>query len=141
MADSSDEKRSLCLACLVVFGWIVLLIFYWVQVGLLVAILVIHMDNVDYVAWFLMFVPAFALIFLFFYANKKSYADNDENIWGVWGVYIVHYVATVATIFATVAKDLTKKHGLGVNALKITLIIKFLHLTESLSCLSLYSPR
>ncbi len=112
--------------CLVGLGWLTLFIFYWLQVCLFVSILVIHLDDRSYVAWFLWFVPAFALIFVFFRTNEKSYADKDETIWGVWviwGTYILAYIITVGTIFGTVAHKLTKDDDLGINALIGTLCI------------------
>ena len=107
-------------------GWITLFILYWLQVGLFVSFLVTQLDNYSYAAWFLWFVPAFVLIFVFFRTNKQSYADVDETIrgvWIIWGTYIVAYVITVAVIFGKVAHKLTKDEDLGINALLGTLCI------------------
>ena len=107
-------------------GWITFLALYLVQVCLFVSILVCHLDNKGYVAWFLLFVPAVALIAIFIETNKKSYADSDETTWGVWiiwGAYIIAYIITVGTIFGVVAHKLTKDDTLGVNALLGTLCI------------------
>ena len=120
---AETEERS---PSLVGLGWITLLILYWLQVCLFVSFLVIHLDNRAYAAWFLWFVPAFVLIFVFFRANEQSYADEDETIWGVWiiwGSYIFAYVITVGMIFATVAHKLTNDDNLGINALIYTLCI------------------
>jgi hypothetical protein len=111
---------------LVGLGWTTLLILYLLQVCLFVSFLVIHLNDDSYVAWFLWFVPAFVLIFVFFHANKQSYADEDETIWGVWiiwGTYIVAYVITVGMIFGKVAHKLTKDDDLGINVLLGTLCI------------------
>ncbi|CAB4000262.1 Hypothetical predicted protein [Paramuricea clavata] len=116
-------KRSLSLVGL---GWITLFILYWLQVGLFVSFLVIHLDNYAYAAWFILFVPAFVLILVFFHTNEQSYADNDENVrgvWIIWGTYIVAYFITVAVIFGKVAHKLTKDEDLGINALLGTLCI------------------
>ena len=116
-------ERSLCL---VVPGWILLFILYWGQVGLFVSILVKHLDSYSYIAWFLLFVPAFALIYLFLRTNENSYADEDETIrgvWIIWGTYVVAYIITVGVIFGKVAHKLTKDHDLGINALMGTLCI------------------
>ncbi len=125
MADNTGwtVERS---PCLVGLGWITLFIFYWLQVCLFVSILVIYLDDRSYVAWFLWFVPAFALIFYFLRVNKKSYVDEDETIWGVWiiwGTYILAYIITVGMIFGKVAHKLTKDDDLGINALIGTLCI------------------
>ena len=64
-------------------GWITFLALYLAQVCLFVSILVCHLDNKGYVAWFLLFVPAVTLIAIFIKTNKKSYADSDETTWGV----------------------------------------------------------
>jgi hypothetical protein len=110
---AETEDRS---PCLVGLGWITLLILYLLQVCLFVSFLAIHLDNRAYAAWFLWFVPAFVLIFVFFRGNEQSYADEDETIWGVWiiwGSYIFAYVITVGMIFATVAHKLTNDDNLG----------------------------
>ncbi len=118
---------------LVVVGWITLFILYWGQVGLLVSILAIPHD-------FLFFVPAFAFTcyFIYWYRRESYHAEEDRSIWHVWiiwGTYIVAYVIVVVVIFAKVARDLTEKDALGINALKMTLsitpglLILFLQLT------------
>jgi hypothetical protein len=115
---------------LVGLGWTTLFIFYWLQVGLFVSFLVIHLDNYAYIAWFLWFVPAFVLTFVFlhaiFSAKKQSYADEDEaiqGVWIIWGTYIIAYVITVGMIFGKVAPKLTKEDDLGINVLLGTLCI------------------
>ena len=107
-------------------GWILLIVLYLAQVCLFISILVIHLDNKAYVAWFLWFVIPVAVIGLFIYTNKKSYADTDETTWGVWiiwGSYIFVYIVTVGTVFGTVAHKLTKNDTLGINALIGTLCV------------------
>ena len=101
-------------------GWILLILLYLAQVCLFISILVIHFHNKAYVTWFLWFVIPIAVIGLFIYTNKKSYADSDETTWGVWiiwGSYIFVYIVTVGTVFGTVAHKLTKNDTLGINAL------------------------
>ena len=110
---------------LVGLGWITLWILYWFQVSFFVSFLVIHL-GIAYLAWLLLFVPAFVLILFFFRANEQSYADEDETIsgvWIIWGIYILAYVSTVAVIFATVAHKLTNDDDLGIDALIYTLCI------------------
>ena len=107
-------------------GWILLIVLYLAQVCLFTSILIIHLDNEAYVAWFLWFVIPVAVIVLFIYTNKKFYADSDETAWGVWiiwGSYIFVYIVTVGTVFGTVAHKLTKNDALGINALVGTLCI------------------
>ena len=123
MADSSDERSPY----LVVTGWIVLLLLYVAQVVLLVVFLTEHEDP-KYGWYSVMFIVAPILTVVFLCRNWKTNGctDKDEEIrlvWTIWGTYIVPYVVTVATIFITVAKELTKKFTLGVNALKMTLCI------------------
>ena len=111
---------------LVGLGWIILFILYWGQVGLFVSILVIHLDSYSYIAWLLLFVPAFASIFYFFYINKKSYANKHKTIrgvWIIWEAYTIAYIITVGMIFGKVAHKLTKEDDLGINALIGTLCI------------------
>ena len=123
MGGSSVE----CLDILFITGWAMLFVLYWGQVGLLVSIMVIHFDDLSYIAWFLWFVPAFLYVIFFFYRNwELKYADKDEKIWDVWmtwNLYIVPYVLTVGMIFDRVAYKLTKQDDLGINALKSTLCI------------------
>ena len=107
-------------------GWILLIALYVTQVCLFIFILVIHLDNKAYGAWFLWFVIPIAVIGLFIYTNKKSYADSDETtlgVWIIWGSYIFVYIVTVGTVFGTVAHKLTKNHALGINALIGTLCV------------------
>ncbi|CAB4036932.1 Hypothetical predicted protein [Paramuricea clavata] len=123
MADSSDERSPY----LVVTGWIVLLLLYIAQVVLLVLFLTEHEDS-DYGWYYVMFIvaPILTVVFLYRHWETNGYADKDKEIrlvWAIWGTYIVPFVVTVATIFITVAKELTKKRTLGVNALKTTLCI------------------
>ena len=128
-------------------GWILLMIaLYVTQVCLFIFILVIHLDNKAYVAWFLWFVIPVAVIGLFFYTNKKSYADSDETTWGVWiiwGSYIFVYIVTVGTVFGTVAHKLTKNDTLGINALIGTLCVTpglLILLLQLMICLSYRKP-
>ncbi|CAB4042333.1 Hypothetical predicted protein [Paramuricea clavata] len=123
MADSSDERSSY----LVVTGWIVLLVLYVVQVVLLVLFLTKYEDS-KYGWYSVVFIIAPILTVAFLYRNRQTngYANEDKEIrlvWAILGAYIVPFVITVATIFITVAKELTKKRTLGINALKTTLCI------------------
>lgn len=137
MADNSAERSP----CLVITGWITLLVLYLVQVILLVLFLATKEDS-NYGWYFVMFIVAPILTGAFLYRNweNNKYADEDKEIrlvWVIWCAYIVPFVVAVATIFATVAKELTKEDSLGVNALKMTLcitpglLILFLQLTIS----------
>ncbi|CAB4028043.1 Hypothetical predicted protein [Paramuricea clavata] len=119
-ADAPDRSQWL-----VNLGRVTLLLLYVLQVCLFVSFLVTHLDHYAYIAWFVLFIPAF-VSFWYFLKGAKVYADNDKDIRGVWitwGLYIVAYVATVAMIFATFAHDLTKGDILGINALVGTLCI------------------
>ena len=114
-------------AILVVTGWIVLLLVYCTQAGLLVSFLAIHQDSL-YGFMCLVFVPALVFTGFFLRRNWKTNknAEVDKEIWYVWiiwGAYIVPFVVTVAMIFAMVANELTTENTLGVNALKMTLCI------------------
>ena len=110
-------------------GWVVLLLLYFVQAILLILFLALH-QNPFYGFMGFAFVPAPVLTGLFLWwswkANTCTTADKDEEIryvWVIWGAYIVPFVVTVAMIFAIVAKKLTTKDTLGVNALKTALCI------------------
>jgi hypothetical protein len=110
---------------LVVAGWIVLFILYCTQAILLTLFLAVHQHGL-FGFMSLLFLPALILTGFFLRRNWNTNANVDKEIWYVWiiwGAYIVPFVIKVATIFAMVAKDLTTKDTLGINALKMTLCI------------------
>ncbi|XP_028399885.1 uncharacterized protein LOC114523220 [Dendronephthya gigantea] len=124
--EDGREKTVERSPCLIGLGWVAFGLLYLSQVGLFISILVIHCENTSYVAWFLLFVPAILYIGWSFYKHNEFVFSDDVKIWDVWlswGLYIIAYIITVATIFGTVAKDLTKDDGLGINALIGTLCI------------------
>ena len=106
-------------------GRVTLLLLYVLQVCLFVSFMVIHLDHYAYIAWFVLFIPAF-ISFWYLLKGAKSYAANEKairGVWITWGLYIFAYVATIAMIFATFAHDLTKSEILGINALVGTLCL------------------